>query len=76
MTIRFLEVAQRELDEVVEFHESQALGLGRAFQMMSSQYPTTARWLSGGVARLWFPKSQPMRTLPRGVQRVRHYPLA
>ncbi|MBF0107799.1 MAG: type II toxin-antitoxin system RelE/ParE family toxin [Magnetococcales bacterium] len=29
--IRFLEAAQRELDEAVAFHEGQVIGLGRAF---------------------------------------------
>ncbi len=29
--IRFLEVAQQELDEAVAFHEGQVIGLGRAF---------------------------------------------
>ncbi|WP_130472202.1 type II toxin-antitoxin system RelE/ParE family toxin [Candidatus Magnetaquicoccus inordinatus] len=31
MIIRFLEVAQQELDEAVAFHEAQAKGLGQIF---------------------------------------------
>ena len=31
MRIRFLEVAQRELDEAIEYHNAEVPGLGKAF---------------------------------------------
>lgn len=58
MTIRFLEVAQHELDEAVTFYESQAPGLGQAFlsEVLTSlkrihRFPTAWQSLSTHTKR-------------------------
>jgi toxin ParE2 len=58
MTIRFLEIAETELDEAVTFHESQVPGLGQTFlaETLASldlirRYPNAGHPLSTNTRR-------------------------
>ncbi len=65
MKIRFLEVAQRELDEAIEYHNAEVPGLGKAFLVETLAALERIRHFPNG----WHPLSENTRRC-----RLRRFP--